>query len=190
MARDGAIVRTIRLGQRYPGPCALVEIQRDEPRESPGDLSLRWSAPNGYGPVLLVPAPLWDLLHSGLGMRQHTIKCRKCGKIEHTDEHGQVNERLEQLRFCFSCAHWLGRAKRAREPNSVIVDGRAYAFLPDPPSGYRGFVGFGGDRFDIEFFDGRRVISHNLWAQGEVPECWRAFLPDNATFTRSESCES
>ena len=39
-----------------------------------------------------------------------------------------------------------------------------------------------GRRFDIEFFDGRRVTTHDLWSGSDIPERYRAHLPDNARF--------
>ena len=46
----------------------------------------------------------------------------------------------------------------------------------------QGERGFGGKVFEVRFFDGRVVVTHNLWHQGEVPAHFRARLPDNAVF--------
>jgi hypothetical protein len=42
----------------------------------------------------------------------------------------------------------------------------------------------GGARSTIRFRDGRSVVTHNLWCQGEVPAHFREALPDNAEFIR------
>lgn len=42
------------------------------------------------------------------------------------------------------------------------------------------FNGFGGRRHDIEFFDGRKVTTYDLWYQGVIPPVFRDQLPDNA----------
>lgn len=60
------------------------------------------------------------------------------------------------------------------------MDGEHYLICDE--KGSRGFRGFGGHRFDIEFFDGRRVSTTNLMHQGTVPAKWRERFPDNAQF--------
>lgn len=69
----------------------------------------------------------------------------------------------------------------------VVVDNHFYVIEPDLPPEHSGLRGFGGRRFDIEFFDGRRVTSHNLWSQGTVPPKWREAYPDNAVFAEDTS---
>ncbi len=49
----------------------------------------------------------------------------------------------------------------------------------DAPQSFRGF---GGSLFLIQFDDGRRVATTNLWCQGEIPPALRDKLPDNAKF--------
>ncbi|MGW4792213.1 hypothetical protein ACWEPC_07335 [Nonomuraea sp. NPDC004297] len=46
-----------------------------------------------------------------------------------------------------------------------MVDGEHYAIGGDTG----GFRGHGGRHFDIEWFDGRRATTQNLWHQGTVP---------------------
>jgi hypothetical protein len=45
--------------------------------------------------------------------------------------------------------------------------------------------GFGGKRWDIEFTDGRKVTTHDLWYQGLIPPKFRDRLPDNARFVEA-----
>lgn len=80
------------------------------------------------------------------------------------------------------CLFWLDYARTASDPAHLVVEGRHYVIAKDQPKGYQGSLGHGGARFDIRFNDGREVVSHNLWAQGRVPEHFRERLPDNAEF--------
>ncbi|MEV0617635.1 hypothetical protein AB0I81_30240 [Nonomuraea sp. NPDC050404] len=64
----------------------------------------------------------------------------------------------------------------------VVVDGDHYAIGDDTG----GFRGHGGRRFDIEWFDGRKTTTRNLWHQGEIPPEWRHRYPDNARFVQPE----
>lgn len=137
-------------------------------------------------PCLAIPGPLWDLLHSGLGLRDHCIRCRKCGTFEHTDR--QMESKMleaERLRFCFECLFWLGKAKlRRRDPNFCVIAGGAY-YIGEEHQREGAFRGFGGAPHTIRFLaDGRIVHTTNLWSNGTVPEHWRAFLPDSAEFVR------
>ncbi|MEU7039822.1 hypothetical protein AB0A77_02035 [Streptomyces varsoviensis] len=62
----------------------------------------------------------------------------------------------------------------------VVVDGQHYVIGPGNSGG------FGGRRFDIEFFDGRRVTTRDLWSQGAIPPKHRRRYPDNARFVPVE----
>lgn len=42
-----------------------------------------------------------------------------------------------------------------------------------------------GRRFDIEYFDGSRITTFDLWGGGQVPEHWRDKFPDTARFLNS-----
>lgn len=65
-----------------------------------------------------------------------------------------------------------------------IINGTHYVIEPeDDPETY--FRGFGGAKFQIEFNDGYRVVTTNLWCQGEPSEEWRDKFPDNARFERN-----
>lgn len=62
----------------------------------------------------------------------------------------------------------------------VVINGEHYMLGDDSPRTPKGIKGFGGARFDIEFFDGRIVSTCDLWHQGTVPPKWRDRYPDNA----------
>ncbi|MDH2424851.1 hypothetical protein [Sphaerisporangium sp. TRM90804] len=64
----------------------------------------------------------------------------------------------------------------------VVIDGEHY-LIGDGTGPSRGF---GGRRFDVEFFDGRTVATRDLWHQGVIPPKWRDRYPDNARFVKPE----
>ena len=102
--------------------------------------------------------------------------CPSCGKLfikNHIPE-----AYLEQN--CFDCSFWLEKITMPEEDKNrrVIVAGQHY-MVGTNTSGPRGF---GGRRYIIHFNDGRTVETCNLWYQGEIPEKFRAWLPDNARF--------
>lgn len=90
---------------------------------------------------------------------------------------------MEPQGVCATCYFW--REKVAEHgPNVAIIGGERFTIAPDMPKNYQGFVGHGGAEFHIQFHDGRRVVSRNLWAQGRVPDHFRERLPNNAVFAR------
>ncbi|MFD9950543.1 hypothetical protein ACFWYW_57555 [Nonomuraea sp. NPDC059023] len=66
----------------------------------------------------------------------------------------------------------------------VVVDGEHYLICEE--TGQLRFRGFGGSRFHIEFFDGRRATTTNLMHQGTVPDRYRDLYPDNARFLAAD----
>ena len=110
------------------------------------------------------------------------MKCKICGQEEdislfiHQDE-------LEKKGVCFSCDLWQKRANNYQKEDKYlhpIIDGVYYTI--DDENSTSHFRGFGGYQFQIEFKDGHRVISTNLWCGGDVPEIWQSKLPNNARF--------
>jgi hypothetical protein len=67
------------------------------------------------------------------------------------------------------------------QPGGLVIGGKHYR-LGSEYEGSGAFKGHGGARFVIETADGTRVVTTNLWYQGEVPEHFRDRLPDNARF--------
>lgn len=68
----------------------------------------------------------------------------------------------------------------ADEARRVVVDAEHYVIGPG------GSGGHGGRRFDIEFFDGRKVTTRDLWSQGTIPPKHRERYPNNARFVPQE----
>lgn len=116
---------------------------------------------------------------------QGTQKCCICGKEE--DPSHWINEsEMREHKMCFSCNFWREMLEKdsKRSPHAwCIIDGTHYVIEPDEPNS--AFQGFGGAEFQIEFFDGTRVVTHNLWCQGDIPQYWKEKFPDNARFERN-----
>ena len=108
------------------------------------------------------------------------MKCNECN-----EEYSMKRTTREADGYCFDCSFWLGHIARRIGNNapwrdsSVIVNHTAYHVNPDGEGGFRGH---GGHKFKIQFFDGRQVVSHNLWCQGDIDERFRDRLPNNAEF--------
>ena len=109
------------------------------------------------------------------------FNCKICGK-EVDSNHSYKN--LEEHQMCFYCNFWreLLAEDAERPPHTWCVsDGTHNVINPDEPGNY--FQGFGGAEFNIEFNDGTRIITHNLWCQGKPEEdYWKEKFPDNAKF--------
>ena len=102
--------------------------------------------------------------------------CPSCGKsfIRNHIPESYLDEN------CFDCSFWLKKINMPEEDEKrrVIVAGQHYMVGANTS----GPKGFGGIRFAIHFNDGRTVETCNLWCQGEIPERFRTWLPDNARF--------
>ena len=87
--------------------------------------------------------------------------------------------------LCFDCSFWLKKTNLPVEDEAkrVIVNGQHFR-LGSVHSGP--FRGFGGRKFTVLFHDGRLVETCCLWHQGEIPEMFREWLPDNAIFVQAE----
>ncbi len=72
----------------------------------------------------------------------------------------------------------------ADEAKRVIVDGQHYRL---GSIHFGPFRGFGGRKFTIVFHDGRMIETSCLWHQGEIPEMFREWLPNNAIFVPAKA---
>ena len=104
--------------------------------------------------------------------------CPTCNKEIGTfvsDEHS-IKEKGE----CFECALWRERLSLVGNPDVAIIDGTFYTIGDENDSSP--VRGFGGDKFVINFKDGRKVTTTNLWCGGNISDAWRSQFPDNADF--------
>lgn len=101
------------------------------------------------------------------------MKCPTCGK--------ESNEySVKKHKECFECSLWRERLSLVGNSNTAIIDGTMYIIGDEnDPSPFRGF---GGDKFIINFKDGRKVTTTNLWCGGHISDAWRPQFPDNADF--------
>lgn len=106
--------------------------------------------------------------------------CRVCGEHETGSWIDKRAQWMERQQLCFSCSVWEETLPRRDDPHIVRVKGTQYVIGEERDNG--GFRGYGGARWNIEFFDGRRVTSTNLWCNGDIPPHYRDQLPDNASF--------
>jgi hypothetical protein len=104
--------------------------------------------------------------------------CPTCGKEigkSWSDEHS-----MKEKGECFECSLWRERLSLVGNPDVAIIDGTLYTIGDEnDPSPFRGF---GGNKFVINFKDGRQVVTTNLWCGGEISEHWKPQFPDNADF--------
>ena len=79
--------------------------------------------------------------------------------------------------YCFETDFW----KNALDKDAIIINGVCYHMGSEEDTGV--FRGFSGAKFVIEFLsDGHRVVTTNLWYQGEIPARFHA--KDNARFVK------
>ena len=109
------------------------------------------------------------------------MKCRICGCEEHPNRFINAKDLIAEC-MCFSCDLWNRRVEEYKNSaHSIpIIDGIYYSIGDEDSKSIS--RGFGGARFQIEFNDGFKVVSTNLWCGSEVPEIWKDKLPDNARF--------
>lgn len=110
------------------------------------------------------------------------IKCRICGK-DYDPSHSMLKKEMEKHQMCFSCNFWRDMLEKdsKRPPHTaVMINGTHYVIGPENSSDF--FRGFGGAKFHIEFNDGYKTVTTNLWCQGEPGEHWKEKFPNNAKF--------
>lgn len=111
-------------------------------------------------------------------------KCTCCGVENYSTAYtARCREKqiIDRDKVCFSCAFWIIRSESKQD---CVIAGHLYS--PGnglPPSR---FLGMAGRRFDIEYFDGRKVTTFDLWSGGTIPEIFRDRIPDTAKFREPE----
>jgi hypothetical protein len=114
--------------------------------------------------------------------------CVKCGRIVGTNYADELKKELIRDNICFDCHYWNRYVTRKDDYDVVRVNGEHYVIVRHNIrarlKSFRGSRGhtFRSPKFKIRFYDGREVISRNLWYQGVIPERFKFELPDNAIF--------
>ena len=111
------------------------------------------------------------------------VTCKCCGHSEQVRWVDEVNQKLIDNSWCFTCMYWeerLSECEKAqaeytagRWPEDVVVrDDRGvmvFGVSSELPR-FNGFGrGYGGSKFIIEFDDGRRMCSTNMWSGTVIP---------------------
>lgn len=116
------------------------------------------------------------------------FKCSCCGADTSADYTEPTAQRLKDQQMCFDCDYWQCFADdfveehRHRIGTAIIVNGKVYTDGGNKDV-RTGMTGHGGRVFKIRMLDGSKEWStNNLWAGGELPDRWRANIPDNAEF--------
>jgi len=113
------------------------------------------------------------------------MNCKICNQVIGFHYFKNVNEKLRREQLCFNCNYWNEKVAIKDNPNVVRVDGVQYVIGTgnEPISSFRGF---GGRKFEIEFFDGWVVETTDLWCNGTIPFYFKNLLPDNAKFIKQK----
>lgn len=107
--------------------------------------------------------------------------CTECGsQYEHADYGGEEGDIMRKEGVCFICAFWRRWVEMKGDPRVVRANGRHYCLGPDELATPARWKGFGGAGYTVRFHDGRVIVAHDLWSQGEIPAHFRERLPDNA----------
>ena len=111
--------------------------------------------------------------------------CVECGGVRYVDFVATMKARLLESGLCSTCDHWTMLHAKREDPRVAVIEGQHYMIERDlSPRTPRHCAGFGGSKHTIRFNDGREVVTHNLWAQGTIPDHFRERLPDTAIFVR------
>ena len=91
--------------------------------------------------------------------------------------------------YCSTCRSWLAKTGQATAGTVVadLADGsrHRFCFNPAEPVVHTGMpellLGFGGTPWRVRFFDGRVVVTNDLYGEGEIPPWFRHMFPPNAS---------
>lgn len=106
------------------------------------------------------------------------LECEICGKqIEKTCYDNRI---LCSSDECWNKAYWQEMIENKDTKRQVRIKGIVY-YIGDENT-TSSFRGFDGAKYVINFFDGRKVFTSNLWHNSTVPDEFKDQLPDNAEF--------
>jgi hypothetical protein len=111
--------------------------------------------------------------------------CKECGRLISTDYDRKTKEDMIARQLCFRCSFWHEIIADIKNPRRCIIDGRSYIVVEAPRDMPLRCRGFAGRTFKIEWLDGRKVITNNLWTNGPIPQRFLDRLLDNAKFNQN-----
>lgn len=85
---------------------------------------------------------------------------------------------------CFYFHFWNEKVEAKNNPMIARINGKQYHISDENSKSF--FRGFGGLKLKIRFFDGREIVTTNLWHNGVISESHKKLLPDNAEFIYDE----
>lgn len=124
----------------------------------------------------------------------HDHDCVFCGKPLWLGWSTEVEKEMVARSLCWDCLFWIHLVEvDVEDPDSAVVverDGKRIHYRICPEGGTGNFRGFGGSKFTVVFAgeygaEIRKVVTRNLWRQGEIPEAYWDLFPVNATFESS-----
>ena len=112
-----------------------------------------------------------------------TVTCHICNKDDVAYYNSKIITRMVNEKLCFSCLFWVKiKEQDAVTNNWAVINSEHIIILPDEPESQRQYSGCGGSEFTILFNDGRKIVTHNLWHQGTIPEHFKYIFPNNAKY--------
>lgn len=127
----------------------------------------------------LIPSFYFSISDPEYDAKKHFI-CSLCDNPHYLYWNKKTNDDLIRRRLCLTCNLWYERTVNfyANDPTIAIIDHRYYQIDIESPSKYNS-----SSKYVIEFSNSKKkIISHNLFPQGAIPERWWDKLPDNAKF--------
>lgn len=132
----------------------------------------------------------WGQLAEYLG--EPVIYCQYCNEPgQYIHYYEKVMQELVDGKACHECNFWLEKLRwhmdgdRTSDGNQIIrtTDFEHYTLGEEPGRHTsRGILGFGGAAFTFKLHHtGEIVTSHNVWAQGKIPDIWKTQLMPNAS---------
>ena len=111
--------------------------------------------------------------------------CKECNSEIELCYDKETKTQLIKYQLCFNCNFWREKVDIKDREEVARIDGAHYIIGKNDHSPNR-FRGFGGSKFTISFFDGREIVTSDLWYQGVIPDKFKKRLPDNAKFIRNK----
>lgn len=104
------------------------------------------------------------------------VTCVECGVQDQAAYTSPTKEKMVERSLCFMCLFWTEKVESSKS-NTFVYKGHHYTIGDEDTKGTRGNY---GRRYMVAFFDGRHVLTRNLWHQGAIPDHFRDRLPNTA----------
>jgi len=116
-------------------------------------------------------------------VNDNLIVCSYCGGKDRPGRwDNEIKDRMHSEKRCFSCIHWFDAVEQKDDDNCAIIDGNIYWVKDLSSTRHKVCLGFGGRVFHVEWHNGRKKTSNNVWHGGEIPKRFCGLLQNNAKF--------